>query len=60
MLKVYYCTKCSQIFYLQCEKDTSCRCCSTPMLRLNIPYNIFSLLDKDKREEIIQEILASI
>ncbi len=55
MLKVYYCSHCKNITYISREIDTTCRKCSAPMLKLNISYEKFGMLNEKEREAFINK-----
>lgn len=57
MLKVYYCKRCNKIFYLQREKDISCKVCSIPMKKLKISYNEYTLLNLEERERLLAQYI---
>lgn len=59
MLKVYYCKNCKRIFYLSRHYDTECRRCSNELLRLDIFYSDFILLDIGERSKVINKCLES-
>lgn len=57
MLKVYYCEQCDRVFFLQREKDISCRCCSDSMVKLPISYDKYTLMNEDERCQMIHKVL---
>lgn len=57
MMKVFYCKDCKRISYLSQESRAACRACDSKLLLIDIPFNTFTLLDKSKREEVIEENL---
>lgn len=52
MIKVYYCEKCKNIFYL--SKSGNCKKCNDKLIDTKYNYNTYVLLDKHKREEVIK------
>lgn len=57
MLKVYYCEQCDRVFFLQREKDVSCRCCSEIMMKLPISYEEYTVLNEKERSQMIRQLL---
>ena len=58
MLKVYYCSVCDSITYLQYDKDISCRRCDYDMNKVDIAFTEFTSMDIDKREAFIKRYFS--
>lgn len=57
MLEVYYCTDCKRVYYLSNRNNGICKGCSAKLIHLDISYEKFTVLDKYKREEVIEDSL---
>lgn len=57
MLKVYWCIRCGKIFFLQREKDISCRYCSDIMVKLKISYSEYTALNLEERNQLVKNYL---
>lgn len=50
MLKVYYCTNCRRVFYIQYENNTECRACGREMQKSRLSFIQYTSLSPIRRK----------
>lgn len=54
MLKVYYCSSCDNVTYLQYDKDTLCKRCNSDMDKIDIAFTEFTNMNITARAKFIK------